>query len=435
MWVNGLAQFMLLLLTPCTIHRVFWSEVRKGFKPAKIAQKTEVDPPRKIPAGCYDTNDGFYNPRNLTLLSPTGELLRVPVCEEAQWIKKYCRKGFLEPTGFRPDLYENWYDGNFEFIDEILRQHEKFRQQKITYDELQQFYADNGLLSSCSKYQRRLTEHEILKIERNRGAIDPVKIRTKKVKKYIGHKLSDLLRSESSENLEKETTIATLSMKSLSTKKSKSFIKFNDDTRVKSVTGIASRMSKINFKISNDSLAATVDDTNASTTPKDIPHVYLSHQPIQRPPFQTRVKQRPPKTVSSKCVTRTESEANLPVDGGDDQLKHLKKKRLQKFMKDMILEIVVKFLLEERERHRSRLFWASKVVPHEKAPSSHKDKCLEVLENLFESIPEREEYTDSDPSKTCNFKKLSEDRYNTLKYWGKRLYTLDFDSDDKEENK
>lgn len=27
-----------------------------------ISQLTNLDPPRKIPAGCYDCGDGFYNP-------------------------------------------------------------------------------------------------------------------------------------------------------------------------------------------------------------------------------------------------------------------------------------------------------------------------------------------------------------------------------------
>lgn len=50
--------------------------MKKGLRPAKIAQKTEIDPSRKIPDKCYDTGEGFYNPKTLALTGPTGELLR-----------------------------------------------------------------------------------------------------------------------------------------------------------------------------------------------------------------------------------------------------------------------------------------------------------------------------------------------------------------------
>ncbi|XP_060269787.1 MORN repeat-containing protein 5 isoform X2 [Ovis aries] len=42
--------------------RRFYTEICYGLKPAGISQLTNMDPPRKIPPGCYDCGDGFYNP-------------------------------------------------------------------------------------------------------------------------------------------------------------------------------------------------------------------------------------------------------------------------------------------------------------------------------------------------------------------------------------
>ncbi|XP_072487934.1 MORN repeat-containing protein 5 isoform X2 [Notamacropus eugenii] len=42
--------------------RRFYTEICEGLKPAGISQLTNIDPPRKIPEGCYDCGDGFYDP-------------------------------------------------------------------------------------------------------------------------------------------------------------------------------------------------------------------------------------------------------------------------------------------------------------------------------------------------------------------------------------
>lgn len=42
--------------------RRFYTEICYGLKPSGISQLTNMDPPRKIPKGCYDCGDGFYNP-------------------------------------------------------------------------------------------------------------------------------------------------------------------------------------------------------------------------------------------------------------------------------------------------------------------------------------------------------------------------------------
>uniref|UniRef100_A0A8C5MQD5 MORN repeat-containing protein 5 n=1 Tax=Leptobrachium leishanense TaxID=445787 RepID=A0A8C5MQD5_9ANUR len=42
--------------------RRFYTEICHGLKPAGVSQLTDLDPPRKIPRGCYDCGDGFYDP-------------------------------------------------------------------------------------------------------------------------------------------------------------------------------------------------------------------------------------------------------------------------------------------------------------------------------------------------------------------------------------
>lgn len=42
--------------------RRFYSSIQDGLRPAGRSRLTNDDPPRKIPEGCYDTGDGFYNP-------------------------------------------------------------------------------------------------------------------------------------------------------------------------------------------------------------------------------------------------------------------------------------------------------------------------------------------------------------------------------------
>ncbi|XP_046757792.1 MORN repeat-containing protein 5 isoform X4 [Gallus gallus] len=47
--------------------RRFYTEICSGLRPAGISQLTNLDPPRKIPEGCYDCGDGFYNPNTRTV--------------------------------------------------------------------------------------------------------------------------------------------------------------------------------------------------------------------------------------------------------------------------------------------------------------------------------------------------------------------------------
>ncbi|NWS73121.1 MORN5 protein, partial [Crotophaga sulcirostris] len=56
--------------------RRFYTEICSGLKPAGISQLTNLDPPRKIPEGCYDCGDGFYNPETRVIVDYKLRFLR-----------------------------------------------------------------------------------------------------------------------------------------------------------------------------------------------------------------------------------------------------------------------------------------------------------------------------------------------------------------------
>ncbi|XP_064379988.1 MORN repeat-containing protein 5 [Dromaius novaehollandiae] len=56
--------------------RRFYTEICSGLKPAGISQLTNLDPPRKIPEGCYDCGDGFYNPQTRVIIDYKFRFLR-----------------------------------------------------------------------------------------------------------------------------------------------------------------------------------------------------------------------------------------------------------------------------------------------------------------------------------------------------------------------
>ncbi|XP_022903469.1 MORN repeat-containing protein 5-like [Onthophagus taurus] len=94
--------------------RRFSSTIENGFNPARKERLTNEDVPRKIPPGCYDCGYGFYDPNVRCVFSvhdPT-KTLKIPSLNEEKWIKRYCRKAWDEPVGYRPDLYEKWTNGS-----------------------------------------------------------------------------------------------------------------------------------------------------------------------------------------------------------------------------------------------------------------------------------------------------------------------------------
>ncbi|XP_038405396.1 MORN repeat-containing protein 5 isoform X10 [Canis lupus familiaris] len=104
--------------------RRFYTEICYGLKPAGISQLTNMDPPRKIPQGCYDCGDGFYNPttrvvkdyrnrflRNTGVSTEELAAARIRIAQrlqnyddEHEWIIRTCRKGWDEIVGHRPKL-------------------------------------------------------------------------------------------------------------------------------------------------------------------------------------------------------------------------------------------------------------------------------------------------------------------------------------------
>eukprot|EP00112_Aurelia_sp_Birch-Aquarium-sp1_P011406 Seg2398.6 transcript_id=Seg2398.6/GoldUCD/mRNA.D3Y31 product="MORN repeat-containing protein 5" protein_id=Seg2398.6/GoldUCD/D3Y31 len=82
--------------------RRFYTEICNGLKPAGRSQLTNTVPPRKIPEGCYDCGDGFYNPETRIVDSYEHKFIRNADDDEHEWIVKHCRKGWDENVGYRP---------------------------------------------------------------------------------------------------------------------------------------------------------------------------------------------------------------------------------------------------------------------------------------------------------------------------------------------
>ncbi|XP_076020284.1 MORN repeat-containing protein 5 [Genypterus blacodes] len=72
--------------------RRFYSERCNGLKPAGDSQLTDLDPPRVIPDGCYDCEDGFYDPTTRVVTAYMGQFLRSADDSEHEWIVRSCRK-------------------------------------------------------------------------------------------------------------------------------------------------------------------------------------------------------------------------------------------------------------------------------------------------------------------------------------------------------
>ncbi|KAL3279262.1 hypothetical protein HHI36_016774 [Cryptolaemus montrouzieri] len=94
---------------------------------------------KEIPEGCYDTEDGFYNPRTkwvhnykdtndpLYMAPEMSQILNlgtrkarrnfeenfpnVPVYQTENWILEHCRKAGDQNVGYKPELYEYWFSG------------------------------------------------------------------------------------------------------------------------------------------------------------------------------------------------------------------------------------------------------------------------------------------------------------------------------------
>lgn len=73
--------------------RRFNFERNHGIKPAGQTQlKNDPEGEKPIPAGTYDTGDGFFDPiRSLVFSYDSRSILRTPDAKEVDWIKRTCR--------------------------------------------------------------------------------------------------------------------------------------------------------------------------------------------------------------------------------------------------------------------------------------------------------------------------------------------------------
>ncbi|CAG9774084.1 unnamed protein product [Ceutorhynchus assimilis] len=62
---------------------------------------------------CKMGNEGILEPRKISW---------IPSAIQENWIVRNCRKGWDEPTGYRPDLYEEWTKGGDEFAANMMRE-------------------------------------------------------------------------------------------------------------------------------------------------------------------------------------------------------------------------------------------------------------------------------------------------------------------------
>jgi len=76
----------------CTVKdRRFWSEISKNeLKPAgETNRKDQDEPAPSLLAGCYDVNDGYFDPSTGCIHNyDTGDKVREPDEEERAWIEK-----------------------------------------------------------------------------------------------------------------------------------------------------------------------------------------------------------------------------------------------------------------------------------------------------------------------------------------------------------
>ncbi|XP_069627319.1 MORN repeat-containing protein 5 isoform X2 [Haliaeetus albicilla] len=82
--------------------RRFYTEICSGLKPPGTSQLTNLDPPKKIPEGCYDCGDGFYNPETRVIVDYKLRFLRNADDDEHEWIIRTCRKAWDETIEHKP---------------------------------------------------------------------------------------------------------------------------------------------------------------------------------------------------------------------------------------------------------------------------------------------------------------------------------------------
>jgi hypothetical protein len=73
----------------------FLREIEEGLQIGNPLKYATADPDcPKLHDGCYDTIDGYYDPKRQAILSyAENTVIRMPEKAERDWIVKYCRHG------------------------------------------------------------------------------------------------------------------------------------------------------------------------------------------------------------------------------------------------------------------------------------------------------------------------------------------------------
>lgn len=85
--------------------------IENGLQPVGKIRVTRNDFARDIPDGCYDTEEGFYDPAKKCLLDPENldHILRIPTDAEEKRIMKKCRIYKINHIGPKKSLIEPCY--------------------------------------------------------------------------------------------------------------------------------------------------------------------------------------------------------------------------------------------------------------------------------------------------------------------------------------
>lgn len=303
---------------------------------------------------------------------PSLAYCRVPTCKEEKWIKQKCRKGFQEFTGFRPDLFENWYNNDQDLIKSILDQQKKYKEEKLTHEELYRFYEENGLLPTCYNFRDREG------VDENLAQLKTPKFKLRK--RYEGECFAPVegtLRREKKMKMPRsKPTDQKLSWKiTLST----------------------------GSKTSSTGIESEVESVSKAVLKKHKPKKALRSQGTQ-----------------SK---RQEEEKDTLSEVGE----WAEDSNLKRTMEEIIDEVIDGIVFRHREKCRDRLARTQSFGNLPPGPGNKKERCIKVLEALYESMSDAREYCDSVPELDCDLRKLIQDRSQTVKFWGKKIFTLSFD--------
>ncbi|XP_018336656.1 MORN repeat-containing protein 5-like [Agrilus planipennis] len=107
--------------------RRFFIEIKGDLESTCHINLTNRQPTRKIPIGFYDIEEGLFNAHTKCVISAVNrnKILRIPTAAEEKWIIKHCRKGWDEPVGYKPELYEVWTTGTASSLHKFVHEDSK----------------------------------------------------------------------------------------------------------------------------------------------------------------------------------------------------------------------------------------------------------------------------------------------------------------------